>query len=81
MRLEDIREAIQRVPFKPFRINMTDGNSLSVVNRDFIMFAPSYRAINVYEVLSQRRYKQHLVDIMLINSLAFEEERLEVDNI
>ena len=52
-------------PFHPFVLHLADGRAIPVVNRDFLMAAPSGRTVIVY----QTDDSFDIVDVMVVTSL------------
>lgn len=47
MDLDRIRERVDAVPFRPFRIETTGGTQIEIVSPDYVMFAPEDRDLVV----------------------------------
>jgi hypothetical protein len=69
MLMQQLRDVRDAVPFQPFVIRMTDGQSYPIPHRDYLSIAPNGRIALVYRTDSET---YRFLDIMLIT-------RLEVD--
>jgi hypothetical protein len=65
MTLEAFRETLNAQPFQPFVIHITDGRSVPVVSREFIMRDPRGRTILVY----QPDGRLSTIDLLLVTEL------------
>jgi hypothetical protein len=72
MRHEDLREALRKMPFLPFKVHLPEGKTVSVKHHDLALLAPNGRLLTVYEIENGRQ-KMNLLDVMLISSLEFED--------
>jgi hypothetical protein len=72
MRHEDLREALRKMPFLPFKLHLPEGRAVSVAHHDFALLAPNGRLLTVYEIQNGRQ-KMNLLDVMLISSLEFDD--------
>jgi len=67
MTIEQLRNAYDAQPFRPFVMHLADGRAIPVRHREFIMTAPSGRTIVVY----QPDDTLNIVDLLLITDLEF----------
>jgi hypothetical protein len=68
MTIEQLREAYNHQPFRPFTIHLADGRSIPVKHREFLASAPSGRTIIVY----QDGDRFNVIDLLLVTDLEFE---------
>ncbi len=80
MRVEELRNALKRLPFVPFRFHTADGNQILVNNPEFTLLSPDGRTIHVYEMTEKNKYRLHWVDVMLLTRFEFDEQLLESMN-
>ncbi|MBM3994342.1 MAG: hypothetical protein FJ303_09355 [Planctomycetes bacterium] len=69
MTIEQMRQAREVNPFRPFTIHLADGRSLYVPHRDYVSMSPGGRTVIVYqanEVFS-------IIDLYLVTELTMEE--------
>jgi hypothetical protein len=64
---DQLRQAYNAQPFKPFIIHMADGRSAAVDHREFMSIAPSGR----YTIVVRPDDSYELIDLLLIASLEF----------
>jgi hypothetical protein len=66
MTIQQVRDAMHRMPFTPFTVHLIDGRSFIVNHPDFIAVSPEPRdrGVTIYE---GRRV--HYLDVLLIQSL------------
>ena len=67
MTIEQLRQAYEATPFRPFRIHLADGRQVPVVSREFIATAPSGRTMVVY----QPDDTMNIIDLLLVTDLEF----------
>ena len=67
-RHEDLREALKKMPFLPFKLHLPKGRTVSLTHHDFALLAPNGRLLTIYEIQNGRQ-KMNLLDVMLICSL------------
>ena len=65
MTVEQLAQMLKAAPFRPFRIHMADGQSLTVKHRDFVARSPSGRTAIVYKADDTFE----VVDLLLMASL------------
>jgi hypothetical protein len=65
MTIEKVRELYDATPFQPFVIHLADGRELPVLHRDFMMAAPSGRAI----VVMQPDDSMNIIELPLVTDL------------
>ena len=65
MRIQELRELRDAVPFRPFVIHLADGRAIRVHHRDFVMSSPNERTMIVYQPDSSFA----IIDVMLVTSL------------
>jgi len=68
MRLTELRGALHRTPFKPFKISMADGREYPVPHRDFLLVHPAGRSA-IIATMDDEFFE--IVDIAMIFSLHF----------
>ena len=49
MTIDKLRAAYEAKPFRPFTIHLADCRAIPVQHREFIMAAPSGRALSIYQ--------------------------------
>lgn len=67
MTTEQLANAYQTKPFRPFTIHLADGRSLPVSSQEFIMAPQSSRTFVVY----QPDGCFHIIDLLLVTGLEF----------
>lgn len=67
MTAQQIKEAVERVPFRPFTIHMPNGRTATVPRRDFISLPPNGRTVIVHLDNGGSR----IFDTMLVTELEF----------
>jgi hypothetical protein len=67
MTIEQLRNAYNAQPFRPFVIHLADGRKMPVLSREFIAAAPSGRTVVVY----QPGDAAHIIDMLLNTDLEF----------
>jgi hypothetical protein len=65
MTVEQLRNAYNAQPFRPFVIHLADGREVSVQHREFIMTVPSGRTI----VVCQPDDTLIIIDLLLVTDL------------
>lgn len=65
MTIEQVRDAYEAQPFRPFVIHLADGRQVTVHSREFMAAAPSGRTIVVY----QPDDRMHIIDLLLVTDL------------
>jgi hypothetical protein len=65
MTIEEIKDAAQTAPFKPFVLHLADGRQVPVHNHDLIMFGPRGHTVIVY----QPDEHWNLIDVMLVTDV------------
>jgi hypothetical protein len=65
MTLEQLRNAFDAQPFRPFVIHLTDGRKVPVLSREFIMAVPSGRTV----VVCQADDTLNIIDLLLVTDL------------
>jgi hypothetical protein len=65
MTTADLKRLYEARPFKPFTIHLADGRNIRVEHPEFIAFAPTGRAMNVFEPDGSF----HMLDVMLVTDL------------
>jgi hypothetical protein len=73
MTIEQMRNAHQTRPFRPFRIHLADGRSFLVRHPDYLSHSPTGRTIIVYgdgETFS-------ILDLLLVTELEFGEPPIQ----
>ena len=66
MTAEQLRNARDAVPFRPFSIRMADGRAFRVIHRDYISISPSGRTVVVY--LNDEAF--NVLDLLLMTELS-----------
>jgi hypothetical protein len=69
MRVDEIREALRKQPFQPFRIHLADGRQFPVQHVDFLLISHTGRSIIVAELGGG----YEVIDPLLATSLSFSE--------
>lgn len=69
MTSQQLREARDAVPFRPFSIRMADGQAYEVPHRDYLSISPTGRTAIVYRTSTEAF---RVLDVMLITSLDIE---------
>ncbi len=71
MTIEDLRTAWKREPFCPFRINLSDGRSLTVPHPDFLAIPPARRC---FVLFSQDRATEYdVIDVRHVTSITLDD--------
>jgi hypothetical protein len=65
MTIEQIRQAYDAKPFRPFVIHLADGREIPVHSREFMMAAPSGRTV----VVMQPDDTLNIIDLLLVTDL------------
>jgi hypothetical protein len=65
MTSEDIRDMLRAKPFRPFQLNLADGDSFQVFHPDFAMISPNGETVVAYT----RDNQMKMIDVMLITSI------------
>ncbi|MFI5457446.1 MAG: hypothetical protein ACHRXM_18540 [Isosphaerales bacterium] len=67
MTIDQLRNAYDAQPFRPFVMHLADGRSIPVRHREFIMTVPSGRTILVV----QPDDTVNIIDLLLVTDLEF----------
>jgi hypothetical protein len=67
MTVEQLRNAYNAQPFRPFSIQLADGRVVPVISREFMMTVPSGRTV----VVCQPDDTLNIIDLLLITDLEF----------
>ena len=70
MRIDEIREALHRQPFRPFRIHLADGREFPVEHVDFLLISRTGRSF----VVADLHGGYEIIDPLLVTSLSTLEE-------
>jgi hypothetical protein len=65
MTIEQIRNALQATPFRPFTIHLADGREPRVPHREFLSQSPGGRTIIIF----QKDENFSIVDLLLVTDL------------
>jgi hypothetical protein len=65
MTIQQLRDAYNAQPFRPFIIHLADGRTVPVHHREFIMAVPSGRTI----VVCQPDDTLNIIDLLLVTDL------------
>ncbi len=65
MTIEQVRQAYNAAPFRPFIIHLADGREIPVKHREFMAISPSGRTIVVY----QSDDTSNIIDLLLVTDL------------
>jgi hypothetical protein len=65
MTIEQLRNAYNARPFRPFVLHLADGREVPVVHREFIMSVPSGRTV----VVCQPDDTLNIVDLLLVTDI------------
>jgi len=68
MSADELRQNIKRRPFRPFFLQMEDGQSIPVVHQDWIMISPLGREVVVFQPDSSH----DILDVARIVGASFE---------
>ena len=68
MTVEQLREAFNNQPFRPFTLHLADGRSIHVPSREMIMSAPNGRTI----VVCVGEDRVNIIDLLLVTDLEFQ---------
>ena len=74
MKIEEIRDLSQAVPFQPFTSHAAGGTPVHVAHPDFIALSPTGRTATVYTLDS----KSHRLDVLLIGQIDVQEASASV---
>lgn len=72
MRTEDIREFVNKRPFEPFRITLTDGRTYDVVHPELAMVGRSSMVIGVPAVDKSEPVYDRAITVSLIHIMQAE---------
>jgi hypothetical protein len=72
MRPEDVRDFLQRKPFQPFRVTLTDGRVYEVRHPELAMVGRSTIAIGVPAPNDPAPVYDHLVTVSLLHVMQLE---------
>lgn len=64
MHRDEIRQALRRIPFHPFKLHLADGTVLDVPHPEFLALRPNGRSAFLYG-----RKKHHHIDLMLVTAI------------
>jgi hypothetical protein len=67
MTIEQLRQAYQARPFRPFVLHLADGREVPVRSPEFMMTAPSGRTV----VVMQPDETLNIIDLLLVTELEF----------
>jgi hypothetical protein len=65
MTIEQLRNVLQAMPFRPFTIHTADGREFPVPHRDFLSHSPSGRTVIVYG----KDENFSILDLLLVTEL------------
>jgi hypothetical protein len=65
MTIEQLRNAYNARPFRPFVLHLADGREIPVVHREFVMSVPSGRTV----VVCQPDDTLNIVDLLLVTDI------------
>ena len=65
MTIDQLRDAYNRQPFRPFTLHLADGRSIHVPSREMLASAPNGRTIVVY--VDEDRI--NIIDLLLVTDL------------
>jgi hypothetical protein len=65
MRLEDIRSLTRKLPFQPFRVFLTNGQTFDIFHPDMILVTPGTAHISVPSNDGPQRVKDEVVIVSL----------------
>lgn len=68
MTAQELRAALQAVPFRPFTVRMADGRSFEVRHRDFFLLGPNGRTAFAFHPSGT---EFSIVDVMLMTEIEF----------
>jgi hypothetical protein len=74
MKSVNIRDAMEQVPFKPFRLEMDNGKTLHVPHRDFILLSPAGNTAVVIEVAPEGEHT-YIVDVDHVSTIKFDKKK------
>jgi hypothetical protein len=66
MTTEAIKDAIQRRPFRPFRVRLADGAEIQIQSQDYVALHPAGKTFIIFEPDGGYR----IVDIPLVTDLS-----------
>lgn len=67
MTIEQLRNAYDARPFRPFLLHLADGREVPVLHREFIMSVPSGRTV----LVCQPDDTVNIVDLLLVTDIEF----------
>jgi hypothetical protein len=67
MTAEQIKKALEQVPFRPFTVHLPNGRTASVPHRDFVSLHPNGRTVVIHDQQGGSR----IFDTMLVTELEF----------
>ena len=65
MTIEQLKDAYDATPFRPFNLHMADGRSISVHHRDFMLTVPKGRTI----VVATPAGRLHILDLLMVTEV------------
>ena len=68
MTVEQLQQALNAVPFRPFTIYLADGTTIPVISREFVASSPSGRTIVVFDPQD----RMNILDLLLVTNLQIE---------
>ena len=77
MRSEDIRDFLQRKPFQPFRLTLTDGRTYEVRHPEMAMVGRSIVAIGVPAANDPEPVFDRLVTVSLLHIMQVEPSEMQ----
>jgi hypothetical protein len=77
MRPEDIRDFLQKKPFQPFRVTLTDGRSYEVRHPELAMVGRSIVAIGVPAANDPNPVFDRLVTVSLLHIMQVEPSEMQ----
>ena len=69
----NIRDAIEKIPFQPFVLEMDNGRALHVPHRDFIFLTPAGNTAVVVERAPEGEHT-HIVDVEHVSMIKFDKK-------
>jgi hypothetical protein len=65
MSSDEVRNMLRAKPFRPFQINLADGDSFQIVHPDFAIISPSGQTIVAYTPKNEMK----IIDLFLVTSI------------
>ena len=72
MRPEDVREFLRRLPFRPFRLTLTDGRTYDVMHPELAMVGRSWVQVGLARPGDPENIAERLISVSLLHIMQIE---------